>query len=127
MSDPSMRNVLVLAIIGLVSAAIGRVLITQLHAPPAKAGKLLSDKELTQDDWLLGASNDTERFRRLQQQFIGFAQPMLEISERFRRIYESLGRSNYERAAYHWTKIQQALTNAIMRRPARSANAHVFF
>jgi hypothetical protein len=118
---------LILVVVGLVSGAVGGVLATRAHAPAAEPGKLLSDKELTQDDWLLGAPNDTERFRRLQQQFIGFAQPMLEIGERFTRIHDALGRSNYERAAYHWTKIQQALTNAIMRRPKRAANAHAFF
>jgi len=121
------RNVLILVAVALVSGAIGGILVTRSHSLTAGQGKLLSDKELTQDDWLLGAPTDTERFRRLQQQFIGFAQPMWEIGERFTRIHEALGRSNYERAAYHWQKIEQALTNAIVRRPKRAANARKFF
>jgi hypothetical protein len=127
MGDLTVRNVLILAAVGLASGAIGGILAARSHAGAAGSGKLVSDKQLTQDDWLLGAPDDTERFRRLQQQFIGFAQPMWEIGERFARIHEALGRSNYERAAYHWSKIQQALTNAIMRRPKRAANARAFF
>lgn len=129
MGDLSVRSVFILVVVGLASGAVGGILALRLQPPPAhaKAGKLLSDEELTKDDWLLGAPNDTERFRRLQQQFIGFAQPMWEVGERFTRIHEALERSNYERAAYQWSKIQQVITNAIMRRPARAANAHAFF
>jgi hypothetical protein len=121
----SARNVLILVAVGLASGAIGGGLVAS-HVEAARSGKLASDKELTQDDWLLGASSDTERFRRLQQQLRGFDQPMWEIGERFARIHEALERDNYERAAYHWWKIEQTLTNAIMKRPLRAANARAF-
>ena len=88
---------------------------------------VLSVDELTPDDWLLGAPDDTERFRRLQQQLRGCDQPMWEIGERFSRIHDALGRGNYELAVFHWWKIEQTLRNASMKRPKRAANAQAFF
>jgi hypothetical protein len=128
-ADLSARRLALVVLVSLVSGAVGGFVALRVLVPSAQrlTGKLLDDKQLTPDDWLLGAPNDAERFRRLQKQFIGFAQPMWEVGERFTRIHEALGRSNYERAAYQWTKIQQVISNAIVRRPARAANAHAFF
>jgi hypothetical protein len=127
MGDLNVRNVLILAAIGLVSGAVGGILVEGSHAGVAGSSKLVSDQQLQQDDWLLGASDDAERFRRLQQQLRGFDQPMWEIGERFTRIHDALGRGNYELAVFHWWKIEQTLRNAAMKRPKRAANAEAFF
>jgi hypothetical protein len=120
--DLTVKNVLILTAIGLVSGAIGGLL-----AGTARSAKLVPDRQLQQDDWLLGAPDDAERFRRLQQQLRGFDQPMWEIGERFTRIHDALGRGNYDLAVFHWWKIEQTLRNAAMKRPKRAANAQAFF
>lgn len=127
MADLSVKNVLILAAIGLISGAIGAILVAGSHAGAAGSAKLVPDEQLQQDDWLLGAPDDAERFRRLQQQLRGFDQPMWEIGERFTRIHDALGRGNYELAVFHWWKIEQTLRNAAMKRPKRAANAQAFF
>ena len=127
MGDFNVRNVLILAAVGLVSGAIGARLVGAAPAAAVPAGKLGDVAKLTQDDWLLGAPDDTERFRRLQQQLRGFDQPMWEIGERFARIHDALGRGNYELALFHWWKIEQTLRNATLKRPLRAANARMFF
>lgn len=126
MGDLSVRNVLILAVVGLAAGAIGGILAAGSHAGAAGSGKLVSDEKLEQDDWLLGAPDDAERFRRLQQQLRGFDQPMWEIGERFTRIHDALGRGNYELAVFHWRKIEQTLRNAAMKRPKRAANSQAF-
>jgi hypothetical protein len=123
MNELSVRNILILAAVGVVAGAVGG----WLGGASRASGKLGEVAKLTQDDWLLGAPDDTERFRRLQQQLRGFDQPMWEIGERFSRIHDALGRGNYELAVFHWWKIEQTLTNAAMKRPLRAANARRFF
>ncbi|HZO16475.1 MAG TPA: hypothetical protein VFB62_24540 [Polyangiaceae bacterium] len=127
MSNLRARNVLILAFVGVAAGALGGLITGGSRANTTEAGQLGDPGKLTPDDWLLGAANDTERFRRLQQQLRGFDQPMWEIGERFSRIHDALGRGNYELAVFHWWKIQQTLTNASMKRPARAANARAFF
>lgn len=73
--------------------------------------------------WLLGASDDTERFRRLQQYLRGFDKPMWEVGERYRLIYEALQLENYDLAIYHWEKIRATVEGGTMKRPARQASA----
>ncbi|HEX7115527.1 MAG TPA: hypothetical protein VF193_10395 [Steroidobacter sp.] len=126
MSELSVRNVLILAVIGVVSGAIGGMLVAGSGAHAVDSGPLVSEEERVVEDWLLGAASDAERFRRLQQQLRGFDQPMWEIGERFGRLYEALTRGNYELAVFHWWKIEQTLTNAVMKRPKREANARAF-
>ena len=127
MGDLNVRNVLILAAIGFVSGTIGAIVVAGSHAGAAGPTKLVSEQQLQQDDWLLAAPDDVERFRRLQQQLRGFDQPMWEIGERFTRIHDALGRGNYELAVFHWWKIEQTLRNAAMKRPKRAANAEAFF
>jgi hypothetical protein len=85
------------------------------------------DAKLAQGDWLLSAPNETERFRRVQQQFGGFERSMWEVGERFRRIHEALQRRNFELAEYHWGKIGSTISSGIVRRPKRAANAKTMF
>ena len=85
-----------------------------------------ADSTLTEKDWLLNAPDDTERFRRLQQQLRGFDQPMWEVGERFRSLHEALKRRNFELAVYHWERIGRAVRNGLVRRPEHIANARKF-
>ena len=57
------------------------------------------------NDWLLSAESDEERFRRLQRQLRGFDQPMWEVGERFESLHDALLRNNFGLALYHWDKI----------------------
>ena len=79
------------------------------------------------NDWLLNAQSDEERFTLLQQQLRGFDQPMWEVGERFQRIHDALERENYQLAVYHWDKIKTTIENALVKRPARRANAEALF
>jgi len=73
--------------------------------------------------WLLEAESDSERFELLQRYLRGFDQPMWEVGERYRSVYEALSRENYDLAAYHWKKIRTTIKNGYLKRPARQANA----
>lgn len=73
--------------------------------------------------WLVGASNDTERFRRLEQYLGGFDKPMWEVGERYRMIYEALKLENYDLALYHWDKIRAAVQSGYLTRPEHKANS----
>lgn len=73
--------------------------------------------------WLLEAENDSEKFELLQRYLRGFDQPMWEVGERYRSLYEALSRDNYDLATYHWKKIRTTIKNGYLKRPARQANA----
>jgi len=75
------------------------------------------------NEWLLDAPNDTERFKLLQRYLRGFDQPMWEVGERYRVIYDALKLDNFELALYHWDKIKATIQNGYLKRPARKANA----
>jgi hypothetical protein len=87
----------------------------------------LASTQLTPKDWLLSEQDDDERFRRIQAQLRGFDQPMWEVGERYRRMYEALELENYDLAIYHWEKIGTSIRNGIAKRPARAGNAKKFF
>ena len=127
MGELSVQNLLILAAVGLASGAAGGWLVSASRAGAAASGEPGDVAKLTQDDWLLRAPNDTERFRLLQQQLRGFDQPMWEIGERFTRIHDALRRGNYDLAVFHWWKIQQTLTNASIKRPLHAPSAQKFF
>ncbi len=76
-----------------------------------------------QDDWLLNAPDDTARFRLLQQYLRGFSMPMWEVGQRYQRVYDALGDKNYDLAAYHWTKIKDAIVLGYTKRPGRRDSA----
>lgn len=127
MSELTLRTVLAVAVVALVSAVIGGLVASVQQANAARPGKLVSDDKLQPDDWLLGAASDEERFRGLQQQLRGFDQPMWEVGERFARIHEALRRENYDLALFHWWKIDTTIRNAVAKRPKRAASAQAFF
>lgn len=79
------------------------------------------------DDWLLNASDDTARFRLLQQYLRGFSMPMWEVGYRYQRVYDAIGDQNYDLAAYHWSKIKDAIVLGYTKRPGRRDNAEKEF
>jgi hypothetical protein len=81
----------------------------------------------TQNDWLLNAADDAERWRLLQLQFRGFDQPMWEVGERYQHLHEALTRQNYDLALYHWDKIKTSIENGFAKRPLRRASAENLF
>ncbi len=85
------------------------------------------ERELSANDWLLSAENETERFERLQKQLRGFDQPMWEIGERYGSLHAALQRENYDLALYHWDKISTTIENGIAKRPGRSDSARALF
>jgi len=80
-------------------------------------------KNLTENDWLLGAPNDEERFRLLQKYLRGFDQPMWEVGERYQIMYDALVLENFDLARYQWKKIRTTIENGILKRPGRGKNA----
>lgn len=83
--------------------------------------------DLSANDWLLSAENETERFERLQKQLRGFDQPMWEVGERYDSLHAALQSENYELALYHWDKIATTIENGIAKRPGRSDSARALF
>lgn len=77
--------------------------------------------------WLLDAETDTQRFERLQNYLGGFSGSMSEVGRRYISVHEALSRDNFELASYHWEKIQAAIRNGYMKRPARQENADALF
>lgn len=97
-----------------------------LGAPPILAQDT-SATELTPNDWLLSAPDDTERYKLLQRYLRGFDQPMWEIGERYVMVYDALQKENLDLASYHWKKIKATLQNGYLKRPKRQANADAIF
>jgi hypothetical protein len=79
------------------------------------------------DDWLLGAGDDSERFKLIQQMFGGFSAAMQIVGERYERTYDAIADTNYDLAKYHWKKIKEAIELGYLRRPGRKANAESLF
>ncbi len=104
------RNYLVMAAVAVMTFGVGFAVAQNAPKPPS-------------NDWLLEATDDTERFRRLQQYLRGFDQPMWEIGDRWRGIHDALMRDNFELAVYHWDKIKTTIENGYLKRPARRANS----
>jgi hypothetical protein len=77
--------------------------------------------------WITEASNDTERFERIEKYLRGFDQPMWEVGERYQHMYQALKDKNYDLALYHWEKIKITIENGAMKRPAREENAKAIF
>ena len=78
-------------------------------------------------DWLFNLADEEARLAQLQLQLRGLDVAMWEIGERYRGLHEALTRQNFDLALYHWDKIKQSLDNALIRRPARRANAEAVF
>jgi hypothetical protein len=124
MTQSRVREGLMLILITLVIFTISAAATYALrdHSAAAQAAA-----QLTSGGWLLSTPDDTERFRRLQQQLGGFDRTMWEVGERFQHLHEALQRRNFELAEYHWEKIGSAISSGIVRRPKRAANAQAMF
>ena len=79
------------------------------------------------DDWLQGAANDAQRFKRLETNLRGFSAQMIEVGERFLRLHTAVSTQNYELALYQLDKIKAAIDAGIIKRPRRKASADFFF
>ena len=77
--------------------------------------------------WLLDASNDGERFRRLQIYAGGTDQQMWQIGYRYEEVYRAIIDENWELATYHWGKLRNVFNVALMKRPNRTPNAETLF
>ena len=84
-------------------------------------------KKKASSHWIIDADDDEQRFVRIEQYLRGFDQPMWEVGERYNQMKEAVSRNNPDLAIYHWKKIRKTILNGLMKRPARSANAHKMF
>jgi len=108
----------------------GKLLIAVILATGCLAGAPVFSAEpppKTNDNWLLDAKDDTERFKRIQQMFGGFSMSMQIVGERYERTYDAITDGNYDLANYHWKKIKETIELGYLRRPAREANAVAIF
>jgi len=79
------------------------------------------------NNWLLDASDDTERFRRLQVVAGGTDIPMWEIGHRFEELHVAIQTDNWEMGVYHWEKIRDRMNTSGMKRPARTQRIEGMF
>lgn len=77
--------------------------------------------------WLMGAPDDETRFKLIQEQMRGFSATMIEVGQRYEKLYAALGDKNYELAAYHFDKINEIIELGTERRPKRKENADKIF
>jgi mono/diheme cytochrome c family protein len=78
-------------------------------------------------DWLLGAKDDAERFRRLQILAGGTYEQMWQVGHRYQATHRAIAEQRWELARYHWTKLRDVLNVALMKRPKRTPNAEAIF
>ncbi len=78
-------------------------------------------------NWLLGAKDDDERFRRLQIHAGGTDQQMWQVGYRYEQVYRAIIDQNWDLGAYHWGKLRDVLNVALMKRPNRTPNAETIF
>lgn len=77
--------------------------------------------------WLLDADTDVDRFKKLEIYLRGFDQPMMEVGERYQRLYDAIRDRNWELADYQWNKIRLTINTGLMKRPKRTQNAEDIF
>lgn len=78
-------------------------------------------------NWLLGAKDDQERFRRIQIYAGGTYEQMWQIGYRFQQLYQAILDENWELGLHHWGKLRDVLNVALMKRPNRTPNAEAMF
>lgn len=78
-------------------------------------------------NWLLDATGDEERFRRIQIYAGGTYEQMWQIGYRYEQIYRAIVDENWELAGHHWVKLRAVLNVALMKRPNRTPNAEAMF
>jgi len=86
-----------------------------------------SNKEVKKNGWILSADTDQDRFALIQKYLRGFDQPMWEVGERYKQLYDAINRNNPDFAMYQWKKIKLTIENGIMKRPKRAATAKAIF
>jgi hypothetical protein len=97
-------------------------------APRApKALELPPQNKPPSNRWLQDADSDADRFKKLEIYLRGFDQPMWEVGERFRRVYQAIRDRNLALADYHWQKIALTINTGLMKRPSRTQSAEAFF
>jgi len=78
-------------------------------------------------NWLLGAKDDAERFRRLQIFAGGTDQQMWQVGYRYEQVYHAIQSDNWDMGVYQWGKLRDVLNVALMKRPNRTPNAEAMF
>lgn len=96
-----------------------------MRAP--KGLKQPTQKAPISNNWLLDADNDADRFKKLEIYLRGFDQPMMEVGERYQRLYDAIKDKNWELADYQWDKIRLTINTGLMKRPKRTWNAEGIF
>ena len=81
----------------------------------------------TSSEWLVETNSSNAKFQKIQKQFRGFDQAMVEVGGRFSTFYFAIKDKNYPLANYQLDKIKKAIENGIERRPARKANSQTMF
>ncbi|MBS4097462.1 MAG: hypothetical protein KGZ83_11590 [Sulfuricella sp.] len=89
--------------------------------------KLPTQKALASNNWLQDADSDADRFQKLEIYLRGFDQPMMEVGERYQRLYDAIKDKNWELADYQWDKVRMAINTGLMKRPKRTQNAEGMF
>lgn len=79
------------------------------------------------DNWLLDANDGPERFRRLQVVLGGTDIPMMEISYRYKELYNAISKNNWDMGIYNWEKLRDRMNTAAMKRPVRTQNIEGMF
>ena len=78
-------------------------------------------------NWLLGAKDDAERFRRLQIYAGGTDQQMWQVGYRYEQVYRAIVDENWDLGTYQWGKLRDILNVALMKRPNRTPSAEALF
>jgi hypothetical protein len=78
-------------------------------------------------NWLAGAKDDAERFRRLQIYAGGTDQQMWQVGYRYEQTHQAIADGNWDFAVYQWGKMRDVMNVAFMKRPNRTPNGEVFF
>jgi len=80
-----------------------------------------AEKETIESEWL-GAGLQ-EMAENIETQFRGFDMAMVETGYRYKELYWAGTDENWDYARYHTEKLETAIRNGFIRRPAREASA----
>ncbi len=75
------------------------------------------------NEWLLAATTDAERFALVAKHLRGFDMAMVETGYRYNQLYWAGHDENWEYATYQLEKIRTAVNNGTQRRPKRHESA----
>ena len=94
------------------------------HSYSEETSKNIKEEIIFSKHWLLNEKDYEKRTIKLEKYLRGFDQPMLEVGQRYASMQQALQDKNYDFANYQWKKIKKTINNGLMKRPARSKNAH---